>query len=70
MSPSLVTHSYVSDPLYEHLETWLIKEKQYTKLLVIRNWIKSLLAEICHLNTQKYKNQFSQARSRRFMYVS
>ena len=23
-------------------------------------WIKNLLSEICHFNTQKYKNLFSQ----------
>ena len=32
-------------------------------------WIKNLLAEICHFNTQKYKNLFSQAKSSRFLYV-
>jgi len=33
------------------------------------HWIKNLLAEICHFNTQKYKNLFSQARSSSFIYV-
>ena len=32
-------------------------------------WIENLLAEICHFNTQKYKNLFSQAKSSRFLYV-
>ena len=29
----------------------------------------NLLEEICHFNTQKYENLFSQARSSRFLYV-
>ena len=32
-------------------------------------WIKNLLAEICHLSTQRYKDLFRQARSSRFLYV-
>ena len=39
---------------------------QYTPA---NKWIKNLLAEIFHLNTQKFKNLFSQARSSRFLYV-
>ena len=31
--------------------------------------IKNLLAEICFLNTPKYKNLFSQKKSKRFLYV-
>ena len=32
-------------------------------------WFKNLLAVICQLNTPKYKNLFSQARSSRFLYT-
>ena len=39
---------------------------QYTPA---NKWIKNLLAEIFHLNTPKFKNLFSQARSSRFLYV-
>lgn len=39
---------------------------QYT---LVNKWIKNLLAEIFHLNAQKFKNLISQARSSRFLYV-
>ena len=46
-------------------------ENNYSKNRRVRTcWFKKLLAEICHFNTQKNKNVFSQAISSLYMWVT
>ena len=43
---------------------------EYSKHQLIKTqWFKNLLAEIWHLNTQKYKNLFSYVKSSRLFHV-
>ena len=57
--------SIVADMIYlSHIV--IIWEKYFP---LVGTVLKNLLAEICHFNTQTYKNQFNQARSSRLMWT-
>ena len=43
------------------------KETKYSKNTRVWKWF-NLLADICHVHNQKYKNLLTQARSSRFLY--